>query len=749
MLQLGAVRTGFLLGISLILSSIIYFFAANWGGLDRLEKSILSAGLVILFYGASFAMTKLKGMLGHHAFLSAAFLVGGCISFGATVALLGQIYNSHADSYSLFLIWSIPALLLAWITRYNPFYLLTYILIHLTLWFYFFPSSVFIIHEEETKLLIGSIFVLLNLILFVLTELKRISSAPLKLASFIVLHISLLRITNSFEFESYYGWTNILCLLAIGIGFYYFVHIRFNKTYLTLNALALSAFAVFKFIELAMHFASVAFFFYGLLFVALMLFGNVRFFQYLKTLHDQPISLKEQELTTPGEPKKEQAGDVAGKVVSTIVTVIGVIIGSVSLCGVVFLASGSENPQYTLFGLSVLFIIPMIFLPRLNPAVRYTTLTIGYIAGLISLGWMDLPVLSALFLLLSVAGWIRLEARIERVFTYTLININLVIFLFQVFDGFQSLGNEFTFIVIVLSLLNAAVYASHLALPQGETRNQIKDSALLFTLTYLFWLTFFDDVFAYSYALFNLIFFGLVSWLMFAFLRRHQARNAAITTIFWFVFIAFKYYDLLWPLFHKSVTLALLGLVTLIITYVIARRTNTADTDTRQYRNIWHKKTLLILIVIVLQFGFLAYQTVSSERLLTTGTSIKLEITPIDPRSMLQGDYVTLNYSISTVPEAFEEELDSYSSLSRVKVVLSVDDRGVHVFDRLYRSGEEIGADEIVVNGKASGWRLIYYGIETYFVPEGTGLEVERNARFAYVRVSRDGDAVLERLAGK
>ncbi|WP_372663693.1 GDYXXLXY domain-containing protein [Cohnella sp.] len=743
MLQIGAVRTGFLLGISLILAAIIYFFAANWGGLDRIEKSILSAGLVLLFYGVSFALTKLRGMLGHHAFLSSSLLAGGCISFGAAVALLGQIYNSHADSYSLFLVWSIPALLLAWITRYNPFYMLTYFLIHLALWFYFFPSSVYVTHNEETLLLIGSIFVVLNLILLALTEMLRISSAPLKLANFVVLHISLLRLSNSFEFETYFVWTNILCLLAIGTGFYYFIHIRRNKTYLILNALALSAFAVFKFIELAFHYYSFAFFFYGLLFVALMLIANVRFFNYLKKLSDRPVQSEEQELTASGQPQKEQAGDIAGKIVSTIVTVIGVIIGSASLCGVVFLASGSVNPQYTLFGLSVLFIILMIFLPRLNAAVRYTILMVGYIVGMISLLGIDLPVLSALFLILSVAGWIRLDSSVERAFTYALLNINLSILLFQ---ALPAVENKFALIVALHSVLNAAVYVSHLAIPQGSTRDQIRDSGLLFTLIFLFWLTFFDDVFPYSYALFNLIFFGLVSSLLFAFLRRHQARYAAIAAIFWFVFLAFKYYDLLWPLLHKSVTLALLGLITLSITYALARRTTTTDTHAGEYRNIWNKKTSLILLVITLQLGFLAYQTASSERLLMTGTSIKLEITPIDPRSMLQGDYVTLNYSISTVPEAFEEELDSYRSLSKIKVILSSDERGVHVFNRLYRSGETIGDNEIVVNGKTSGWRLIYYGIETFFVPEGTGLEVERNARFAYVRVSADGDAVLEKL---
>ncbi|MBC8079637.1 MAG: DUF2157 domain-containing protein, partial [Gorillibacterium sp.] len=131
MLRLNVIRVGFLMGVSLLLAAIIYFFAANWKGLDRTDKILISVGIMILFYGVSFIFSKVKIMLGHHSFLAAIFLVGGCIAFGVSVALLNQIYNSHADSYELFLIWSIPAVLFAFITHFNPFYLLSYVLIHL------------------------------------------------------------------------------------------------------------------------------------------------------------------------------------------------------------------------------------------------------------------------------------------------------------------------------------------------------------------------------------------------------------------------------------------------------------------------------------------------------------------------------------------------------------------------------------------------------------------------------------------
>ena len=110
---------------------------------------------------------------------------------------------------------------------------------------------------------------------------------------------------------------------------------------------------------------------------------------------------------------------------------------------------------------------------------------------------------------------------------------------------------------------------------------------------------------------------------------------------------------------------------------------------------------------MILQFGFLGYQTVKSESLLTNGASIKLEIEPLDPRSLLQGDYVRLNYSISTPPESIADELEFLHSQKRVKVVLAPDSRGVHVFDRFYKKGEELA--EGGVGDERSNQRMGYH----------------------------------------
>src|SRR5690625_5562041 len=137
-MKLRTIQTSYLLGISLILTGITYFFAANWGYFDRIIKVSLSISLLILFYLIHFL---LKRFIKHRHFLSNWSLFAVSIVFGVTVTLIGQIYNSHADSYHLFIVWIISVLSLAFMIRYIPLYVLAFILANLSMLFFFFQLS--------------------------------------------------------------------------------------------------------------------------------------------------------------------------------------------------------------------------------------------------------------------------------------------------------------------------------------------------------------------------------------------------------------------------------------------------------------------------------------------------------------------------------------------------------------------------------------------------------------------------------
>jgi uncharacterized membrane protein len=91
------------LGTALMLSGVIYFFAANWSGFSRFEKLGLAAVLPALALGLALGK-GIDGQLGRLALLSATVLTG------AFLAVFGQVYQTGADAWQLFATWVVLTL---------------------------------------------------------------------------------------------------------------------------------------------------------------------------------------------------------------------------------------------------------------------------------------------------------------------------------------------------------------------------------------------------------------------------------------------------------------------------------------------------------------------------------------------------------------------------------------------------------------------------------------------------------------
>ncbi|MCG6178965.1 GDYXXLXY domain-containing protein, partial [Anoxybacillus sp. LAT_35] len=96
--------------------------------------------------------------------------------------------------------------------------------------------------------------------------------------------------------------------------------------------------------------------------------------------------------------------------------------------------------------------------------------------------------------------------------------------------------------------------------------------------------------------------------------------------------------------------------------------------------------------------------------------------------------------------------IEGMNELGKVQVILRKDEAGIHRLVGIYslngkkRNGDMYQEGDVLVNGNIYGDTIIY-GIETYFVPEKTGGDIQQRARFAYVRVSKTGDALLEKVS--
>ncbi|MEM9951562.1 MAG: DUF2157 domain-containing protein [Chloroflexota bacterium] len=124
---LNLILTG--LGTIFILAGIVFFFAFNWDDLGRFQRFAVVEGAVIITTLLAFVLNldKWAGKLA---------LAASSILLGVALAVVGQEYQTGADSYRLFMIWTM--LITGWvlISRWNVMYLIWMILLNVTITLY-------------------------------------------------------------------------------------------------------------------------------------------------------------------------------------------------------------------------------------------------------------------------------------------------------------------------------------------------------------------------------------------------------------------------------------------------------------------------------------------------------------------------------------------------------------------------------------------------------------------------------------
>jgi uncharacterized membrane-anchored protein len=137
----------------------------------------------------------------------------------------------------------------------------------------------------------------------------------------------------------------------------------------------------------------------------------------------------------------------------------------------------------------------------------------------------------------------------------------------------------------------------------------------------------------------------------------------------------------------------------------------------------------LFILVLALQGVWVLYTVAVQERALRQGKSILLETERVDPRDLLRGDYLILNYKISSVPTNQFAPPVSQDLPAGTKVFVALQPRSeFYAVSRASTNEFAPAAGELVVKGRSTWawWNRtnaihVEYGMEKYFVREGTG----------------------------
>ncbi len=155
-------------------------------------------------------------------------------------------------------------------------------------------------------------------------------------------------------------------------------------------------------------------------------------------------------------------------------------------------------------------------------------------------------------------------------------------------------------------------------------------------------------------------------------------------------------------------------------------------------------RILIALAGLALVLGSVNLSIADKEDTLENGRQVFFELYPVDPRSLMQGDYMRLRYADAAFPD---DEAAAKMPL-RGSVILKLDDVGVATFARA-DDGSALQDGEFRMRYKlfvdTEGLR---YGAESFFFQEGDA-DLYSAAKYGVFRVDDAGSSVLVGLAGE
>jgi len=164
-------------------------------------------------------------------------------------------------------------------------------------------------------------------------------------------------------------------------------------------------------------------------------------------------------------------------------------------------------------------------------------------------------------------------------------------------------------------------------------------------------------------------------------------------------------------------------------------------------------RSAVALAACVAVLALVNVSIVRKERQLATGTVVLLELAPVDPRSLLQGDYMALRFTIANdALGALPRAATGARTLWRPnlaagdgRIVALLDERSVASYRRI-DDGRPLVANEVLLRYRVREGQL-KFATNAFFFKEGTAARYQ-GARYGEFRVAPDGELLLTGLRG-
>ncbi|MFT7776672.1 GDYXXLXY domain-containing protein [Roseateles sp.] len=216
---------------------------------------------------------------------------------------------------------------------------------------------------------------------------------------------------------------------------------------------------------------------------------------------------------------------------------------------------------------------------------------------------------------------------------------------------------------------------------------------------------------------------------------RWRLATAAVLAATWIV--GSFYYQLSWPLVTKAAMLAAAGVLLGLLAWPLWPRggltvpSKAGGGVGRGHARIGAAASLVAVLAVV-NAGI-----AQKEALIADGQPIFVPLAPVDPRSLMQGDFMRLNFAL---PGEVPAQAGGLLAVRRPHVVASLDERRIARLLRLH-DGSPLAPGELLIEltPKGGRWTVV---TDAWFFQEGEARRWSA-ARFGEFRVKPDGQALL------
>jgi len=149
------------------------------------------------------------------------------------------------------------------------------------------------------------------------------------------------------------------------------------------------------------------------------------------------------------------------------------------------------------------------------------------------------------------------------------------------------------------------------------------------------------------------------------------------------------------------------------------------------------KKLIFISINFIIIILFLNYSVLKKEKILSNGKIILLKLIPKDPRSLMQGDYMALNYQITNSIEQDKISKKGY-------IIVKLDSNNIASKIRVQEEPMPLNKEEYLIKYNIK-YNSVVIASNSFFFQEGKSKSYSK-AKYGALKVSENGTALLYAL---